>query len=103
MVNSPWRSALSRSLGDGGELYQSLRFPSESRLLNMPDTVTLADSRRTTFVSTGLGALELSGRSSAIARVDELIRRAAARQGGVLIMAPPGADVESIAGELHAR
>lgn len=69
----------------------------------MPETLTLADSRRTTFAPASLRPLGLSGRSSAIARTEELIRRAAARHGGVLIMAPPGADVESVAGELHAR
>jgi DNA-binding NtrC family response regulator len=43
------------------------------------------------------------GRSTAIARVHELVRRAALADGGVLLVADHGADVTSVAGELHAR
>jgi len=47
------------------------------------------------------GSRELVGRSAAIARVQELIRRAAHLDGGVLLVAEPGIDVESVARELH--
>src|SRR5262245_4462318 len=49
------------------------------------------------------GAAELVGRSAAIARVQELIRRAAALEGGVLLTAEAGTAVDSVARELHAR
>ena len=45
--------------------------------------------------------LELIGRSAAVVRVRELIRRVAAADGGVLLVAEPGTDVESIGRELH--
>jgi two-component system nitrogen regulation response regulator NtrX len=48
-------------------------------------------------------ALELVGRSPAIKRVQEFVRRAAMLDSGVLITADPGAAVESIVRELHAR
>jgi DNA-binding NtrC family response regulator len=38
-----------------------------------------------------------------VARLEELIRRAAPRPGPVIVTAPAGADVESVARELHAR
>ncbi len=46
-------------------------------------------------------AIELTGRSAAIARIGEFIRRAAASDGGVLITAEQGCAVESLARELH--
>jgi DNA-binding NtrC family response regulator len=48
-------------------------------------------------------ALELTGRSPAITRVQEFIRRAAAVDGGVLITAERGCAVDSLARELHAQ
>lgn len=49
-------------------------------------------------------ARELVGRSTAIVRARELARLAAlAPGGGVLLVAPRGADVESIARDLHER
>ena len=48
-------------------------------------------------------SLELEGRSAAVSRLDELLRRASLIQSGVLITAEPGADVESVAHELHLR
>jgi DNA-binding NtrC family response regulator len=48
-------------------------------------------------------ARELVGRSVAIARAQELVRRAALGDGGVLLVADRGADVESVAHELHER
>jgi DNA-binding NtrC family response regulator len=63
----------------------------------------LADARATRFVRPGDGAVELIGRSPAIARVQELIRRGAALDGGALITAEAGAGVEAVARELHLR
>ena len=48
-------------------------------------------------------ARELVGRSTAIARVRELVRRASSSNGGVLLLAHRGADVESVARHLHDR
>jgi len=47
------------------------------------------------------GPIELAGRSRAIARVQEFVRRAATGDGGVLITAEHGCAVEPIARELH--
>lgn len=69
----------------------------------MPDPMTLADARTTRLVKTSTVALELVGRSVAIVRVRELVRRAALVDGGVLLVADRGADVESVARDLHGR
>ena len=69
----------------------------------MADPLMLADARAARFVRPGDGAVELTGRSAAIARVQELVRRGALLEGGVLITAEPGAAVESVARELHLR
>jgi DNA-binding NtrC family response regulator len=55
------------------------------------------------LVRPGDGAVELIGRSPAITRVQELVRRGAARQGNVLITAEAGSGVEAVARELHRR
>ena len=47
--------------------------------------------------------MELIGESAAIARVQEFLKRAASLDGGVLIAAEEGCEVDTIAGELHAR
>ncbi|HKB13760.1 MAG TPA: sigma 54-interacting transcriptional regulator [Vicinamibacterales bacterium] len=47
--------------------------------------------------------VELTGRSPAITRVQELVRRAARLDGGALITAEPGAAVDDVARELHLR
>jgi len=47
--------------------------------------------------------LELVGRSSAAARLQELVRRAATAPGAVLLVAEPGAEPDAIARELHHR
>ena len=47
--------------------------------------------------------VELIGRSPAISRIQELVRRAATMDGAVLLVAEAGVDVESVAQELHAR
>ena len=63
----------------------------------------LSDSRPARLVKTSTVARELVGRSAAVARVQELVRRAALAAGGVLLVADRGADVESVAHELHDR
>jgi DNA-binding NtrC family response regulator len=47
--------------------------------------------------------IELAGRSPAITRVQELVRRGARLDGGALIVAEPGAVVDEVAHELHIR
>ena len=69
----------------------------------MADTMILADARTARLVKSSTIALELVGRSVAIVRIQELIRRAAQVDGGVLLIADRGADVESVARELHDR
>jgi DNA-binding NtrC family response regulator len=69
----------------------------------MRDVVTVSDSRSARLVKAATGARELVGRSAAIARVHELVRRAALAGGGALLVAERGIDVESVARELHER
>ncbi len=69
----------------------------------MADPMTLADARAARLVKTSTVALELVGRSLAIVRTQELIRRAAQVEGGVLLVAERGVDVASVARELHDR
>ena len=69
----------------------------------MPDPLLLADARAARFTRPGEGAVELVGRSPAITRVQELIRRGAPLEGGALITAEPGAGVDAVARELHLR
>jgi DNA-binding NtrC family response regulator len=69
----------------------------------MPDPLLLADARAARFTRPGEGAVELVGRSPAITRVQELIRRGAPLEGGALITAEPGAGVDAVARELHVR
>ena len=63
----------------------------------------LGDARRAHLVRHGAGALELIGHSAAIQRVQELARRAAGVDGGVLLVADRGCGVEPVARELHER
>ena len=65
--------------------------------------MSLPETRPARLVKTSTLPRELVGRSVAIARVQELVRRAALTDGGVLLVADRGADVESIARELHDR
>src|SRR5258705_321245 len=67
----------------------------------MPDTLTLAGTRAVDRPVDG--ALELVGRSAAIMRVQELARRAAGVESGVLLGAERGGAAESVARELHER
>src|SRR6266480_1163967 len=69
----------------------------------MPDTLSLAGPSVARVERALSGALELIGRSAPVGRLVELVRRAAALDGGVLLVAGPGADVESVARDLHAR
>jgi two-component system, NtrC family, nitrogen regulation response regulator NtrX len=66
----------------------------------MADTLT-AGAHAARFARPG--AAELVGRSAAVTRVQELVRRAAALDGGVLLTAEAGTAVDSVARELHAR
>ena len=68
-----------------------------------PDTLTFADARSARPASTWSGAVELVGRSHAISRVQELLRRAAGSDACTLITGEPGSAVESVARELHGR
>jgi len=68
----------------------------------MPDPTQLAEARAR-LVKTLPTPVELLGRSAAIARVHELVRRAALSDAGVLLVADAGADVTSVAAELHSR
>ncbi|MBW8860796.1 MAG: sigma-54-dependent Fis family transcriptional regulator [Acidobacteria bacterium] len=67
----------------------------------MPDPV-FADAA-TRFVRRSEVPVELTGRSPAITRLQELVRRGARLDGGVLITAEAGAAVDDIARELHHR
>jgi DNA-binding NtrC family response regulator len=69
----------------------------------MPDPLPMADARAVRFMRPGDDAVELVGRSPAITRVHELIRRGAPLEGGALITAEPGAGVDAVARELHLR
>ncbi len=69
----------------------------------MPDTLMLAGARPARFRAASADAVELVGRSAAIARVQELVRRAVANDAGTLITAEAGSAPESIARDLHER
>ncbi|HMF97382.1 MAG TPA: sigma 54-interacting transcriptional regulator [Vicinamibacterales bacterium] len=67
----------------------------------MPDS-NIADAAAR-FIRKSDQPVELTGRSPAIARVQELVRRAARFDGSALITAEPGASVDDVARELHLR
>jgi DNA-binding NtrC family response regulator len=69
----------------------------------MPNPLLLADARAAQAARPAAGAVELVGRSAAITRVQELIRRGAPLEGGALITGEPGAGVDAVALELHLR
>src|SRR2546430_5668268 len=77
--------------------------------LKMPGARTGAPSAAaalgtpTTRFGRSSNALELAGHSPAITRVQELVRRSASLDVGVLLTAERGADVDSVARELHAQ
>src|SRR5687767_11672085 len=65
----------------------------------MPETLTANDPS----VQAPNDAIELAGGSAAVTRSRALLGRAAALDTGVLIVGERGADVESVARELHQR
>jgi DNA-binding NtrC family response regulator len=67
----------------------------------MADTITRAGPHAARFARAT--APELVGRSAAITRVQELVRRAATLDDSVLFTAEPGTAVDAVARELHAR
>jgi len=70
----------------------------------MPNTLPLGHvARSARLVRAPLGSLELAGRSAAIGRVQELVRRVAPLDDSVLVTAERGADVESVVRDLHVR
>lgn len=68
--------------------------------MGMPNTSTLGDARTANEVRRP-AALELIGHSAAIQRVQELAKRAAAVDGGVLLVANRGCGVQAIARDVH--
>lgn len=66
-------------------------------------TVLDGNHRHTAPSSWTYGAPELVGQSPAVSRVQEFLRRVAALDGGVLLVAEIGADVEAVARALHVR
>lgn len=69
----------------------------------MADTLTLATSRPARPAVAAASALELMGRSAAIARALELFRRAATLTSGALLVGERGTELDVVARELHAR
>lgn len=70
----------------------------------MPDPLNLAEARlRFARPAHPPPPVELVGESPAATRLQELVRRAAALDAGVLLTAEPGVAVDSVAHELHAR
>ena len=66
----------------------------------MPDSSL---NRTPRLLPAARGAVELVGRSPAVARVQELVRRLATLEGAVLLTCERGADAECVARELHTR
>src|SRR3954465_5605564 len=97
MRDTSSRHAWSLPVSDGAKLY-----PAHPKAQVMADPLMLADGRATRFTRADDGAVELIGRSQAVLRVQELIRRGAALNGGALITAEAGAGVEGVARELHS-
>ena len=69
----------------------------------MRDTLLLAKSRSPRPGPGSSAPTELIGGSAAIGRVQELMRRTASLDSGVLLVGERGADASAIAQELHAR
>lgn len=69
----------------------------------MSDSLKLAAPWVAAISRPSLGPVELVGRSPAAARVQELVRHAASRDGAVLLVAERGAQVPPVARELHRR
>ena len=94
------RSSCLVSVTDGAKRYLA---PSRREKPVTPDTLTFADARSPRLAAAGTGTVELVGRSHAISRVQELLRRAAGSDACTLITGEPGSSVESVARELHGR
>jgi len=69
----------------------------------MAKSLTVAGAHATRLSRLEPGAPELVGCSPAIRCVQEVVRRVAALDGGVLLITRRGADAESVAHEIHAR
>ena len=69
----------------------------------MADSLKLAATRPLPPSRSSFGAVELVGRSPALARLQELLRHAASRDGAVLLVAERGTHVPPVARELHRR
>ena len=69
----------------------------------MPEILMLARPQSGRFARPMAGAVELVGYSTAIGRVQEMVRRIAALDGGVLLIVRRGADAESVARDVHQR
>jgi two-component system, NtrC family, response regulator AtoC len=69
----------------------------------MPDPALFPSPRPARVLRTNAKPVELVGSSSAISRVEELVRRVAALDASVLLTARRGADVEPVARDIHAR
>ena len=80
-------------MSDGAELYPAS--------IDMSETITLVAAPPAAPAPKTQTARELVGHSAAITRVQELVRCAALSDGGVLLLAHRGADVASVARELH--
>jgi DNA-binding NtrC family response regulator len=69
----------------------------------MAKTLSFAEASSNAQDSKSWRSLELVGQSPVACRLQELVRRAAHLESGVLLVVDPGSDAESIACELHAR
>jgi two-component system, NtrC family, response regulator GlrR len=69
----------------------------------MRDTLLQANSRPARLEPGSSAPIELIGASAAIGRVQELMRRTALLDSGVLLVGERGADAPAIARELHTR
>src|SRR5882757_9393812 len=98
---NPIQLALPRrfSVSDGAKLHLA----KSRRATSMAESPLLLADRAARVFRPGDGAVELLGRSAAIVRVHEMIRRGAALDGGALITAEAGAETEAVARELHQR
>src|SRR4051812_12178766 len=66
----------------------------------MPETLRLAPAAAS--APSPFNAVELAGHSPAAARLQELVRRAASTEGGVLVVAEEGVLADDVAAEVHA-
>lgn len=69
----------------------------------MADTLSLADARPPRLVRPSGTSLELLGCSAAATRAQDFVRRASPLATGILLVAEPGIDAESVARAIHTR